>query len=181
VFDTVLGIPVHPLVVHAVVVLAPLAAVLMVLFAVWDRFRVWSGVLTPVAVTLSLVLSPVATQSGEALQRRLPGNEAIAEHAELGDTLPWALFAAAVVAWLMWWSWRRDRAASSEAGGGGGAGSDSGDAGSGTRSGVSTALAVVGVLVAVGLAVDVTLVGHSGATAVWEGVGSQPAPSTGDD
>ena len=116
-FDTVLGIPVHPLVVHAVVVLAPLAALLMLLFAVSGRFRAWSGVLTPVVVTIALVLSPVATQSGEALERRLPESEAIHEHAELGDTLTWALFAAAVVAWLMWWFWRRDRGAAGEPGG----------------------------------------------------------------
>ncbi len=168
-FDTVLGIPVHPLVVHAVVVLAPLAALLMVLFAVWGRFRTWSGPLTPAVATLALVLSPVATQSGEALERRLPGNEAIHEHAELGDTLPWVLLAATVVAWLMWWFSRRDRAGASEPGA------------PVASSGVSKALAVVGILVALGLAVDVTLVGHSGATAVWQGVGSQPAPSGGDD
>jgi hypothetical protein len=169
VFDTVLGIPLHPLVVHAVVVLAPLAALLMLLFAVSGRFRAWSGVLTPVVVTIALVLSPVATQSGEALERRLPESEAIHEHAELGDTLTWALFAAAVVAWLMWWFWRRDRGAAG------------GQGGPAARSRVSTALAVVGVLAALGLAADVTLVGHSGASAVWSGVGSQPAPSGGDD
>ena len=168
-FDTVLGIPVHPLVVHAVVVLAPLTALLLLLFAVSGRFRAWSGVLTPVVATVALVLSPVATQSGEALERRVPGSEAVHEHAELGDTLTWVLFAAAVVAWLMWWFWRRARS---------GAGQGSGPV---SWAGPLQVLAVVGVLAAVGLAVDVTLVGHSGAQAVWEGVGSQPTPVGGDD
>ncbi len=168
-FDTVLGIPIHPLVVHAVVVFAPLTALGMVLFAVSGRYRRWSGLLTPVVATVTVGLSFVATQSGEALDHRLPSNDAIREHAELGDAMPWVMLAAAVVAWLMWWFWRSDRDATDEPGG------------PVAASGVSKALAVVGVLMAVGLAVDITLVGHSGAESVWSGVGSQPAPSGGGD
>jgi uncharacterized membrane protein len=168
-FDTVLGIPVHPLVVHAVVVLAPITALLMLLFAGSSRFRAWSGVLTPAVATITLALSPLATESGESLERRLPGSEAIEEHAELGDTMTWVLLAAAVVAWLMWWFWRRDRGRV-------------GDQGAPVpMSGVSKALAVVGVLAALGLVVDVALVGHSGAQSVWEDIGSQPVPDGGDD
>ena len=37
-FDLVNGIPVHPLVVHAAVVLVPLAALGLVVMAVWPRF-----------------------------------------------------------------------------------------------------------------------------------------------
>ena len=167
-FDTVLGVPVHPLVVHAVVVLAPLTVLLMVLFAVSGRFREWSGPLTAVVATITLLLSPVATQSGEALQRRMPGDEAIHEHAELGDTMPWVLLAATVVAWLMWWFWRRDRDRVEEHGA------------PVVLSGISRLLVAAGVVAAVGLAVDVTLVGHSGAQAVWGEIGSQPAPAGGD-
>ena len=167
-FDTVLGVPIHPLVVHAVVVLAPLTVLLMLLFATWERFRAWSGPLTAIVATVTLVLSPVATQSGETLERRLPGSEAIHEHAELGDTMPWVLLAATAVAWLMWWYWRRDRAAGS------------GPGGRVSRSGFTRALAAVGIVAAIGLGVDVALVGHSGAQAVWGQVGSQPAPAGGE-
>ena len=167
-FDTVLGLPVHPLVVHAVVVLAPVAALLIVLFAVSARFRAWSGVLTPVVATLAFAAAPVATRSGEALRERLGGGgDLVADHAGLGEVLPWVLLAGAVVAWLMWWSWRRDRSAADARGA------------AVAASGVSRALAVVGVLVALGMAVDVALVGHSGSRAVWEGIGSQPAPGDG--
>lgn len=182
-FDTVLGIPLHPLVVHAVVVLAPLTALLLVLFAVSARFRAWSGLLTPVVATLTLVLSPVATQSGETLQARVPESTLVHEHAEIGDTLPWVLLLATGAAWVMWWFWRREAAASTGGGSadGGAAGGAGGTAGApGARRGSSTlfrVLAVGGVLVALGLAVDVTLVGHSGAQAVWGQVGSQPAPA----
>jgi hypothetical protein len=174
VFDTVLGIPVHPLVVHAVVVLAPLTALLMVLFAVSARFRAWSGILTPVVATLTLVLSPVATQSGETLQERVAASSLVHEHAEIGDTLPWVLLLATAVAWVMWWFWRRE--ASTPTPTDPAAGPTDAKARR-TASTLFRALAVVGVLAAVGLAVDVTLVGHSGAKAVWGQTGSQPAPA----
>jgi hypothetical protein len=166
-FDTVFGIPVHALVVHAVVVFAPLTALCLLLFAVLGRFRSWSGPLTPLLASGTVVLAFVAKESGESLQHRLPGNEAIHEHAELGDLMPWVMLLAAVVAWLMWWFWRRDRDRVEEHGA------------PILMSGVSKLLAVVGVLAAVGLAVDITLVGHTGAQAVWSEVGSQPAPAGG--
>lgn len=167
-FDTVLGLPVHPLVVHAVVVLAPVAALLILLFAVSARFRAWSGVLTPVVATLAFAAALVAKLSGEELRERLGGGgDLVADHAELGGILPWVLLAGVVVSWLMWWSWRRDRTTAEQPGG------------PVPVSGVSRALAAVGVVVALGMAVDVALVGHSGSRAVWEGVGSQPAPGSG--
>ena len=41
--DTVLGLPTHPLIVHATVVVVPTAAVAVLLAAVWPRFRAWAG------------------------------------------------------------------------------------------------------------------------------------------
>lgn len=175
-FDVIFGIPVHPLVVHAVVVLAPLTAVMLVAFAVSARFRAWSGILTPVVATVTLVLSPVATQSGEALEKRVGRSDLVEEHAEMGDVLPYVMLAATVMAWALWFVWRRTRATVAAAG----------DAADGTvatgTSGLFRILAVVGILAAVGLAVDVTLIGHSGAKAVWSDAGSKtPAPGGGDD
>lgn len=43
-FDTIFGLPLHPLVVHATEVIVPLAAVLVVLTAAWPRFRRWAGI-----------------------------------------------------------------------------------------------------------------------------------------
>ena len=37
------GLPLHPLIVHATVVIIPLAALTVILFAVWPRFRSWAG------------------------------------------------------------------------------------------------------------------------------------------
>jgi hypothetical protein len=85
-FDTINGLPVHPLVVHAVVVLLPCAIVgafAIVLRPVWrERF----GVLVVLVAGLATLTIPIATSSGEALQRRV-GNPG--EHTELGDQLIW--------------------------------------------------------------------------------------------
>ena len=85
-FDLVNGLPVHALVVHAVVVLVPLAALGATAIAVRRTWRKRYGVLVAAAAALGAVLTPVATSSGEALERRVgdPGT-----HAALGDQLIW--------------------------------------------------------------------------------------------
>ncbi len=63
------GLPLHPLVVHAAVVLTPLAAALVVLFAVRARWRWltrWPAVLATLAAFGSLLVAKV---SGAALLR----------------------------------------------------------------------------------------------------------------
>ncbi|MCB1301333.1 MAG: hypothetical protein KDB28_08820 [Tetrasphaera sp.] len=82
-FETILGLPLHPLVVHAVVVLGPLAALLLVAYAAVPRWRV--GLRIPV-LGLALIAAGsafVADQAGEALMtvRGEPGFD----HAEKGE------------------------------------------------------------------------------------------------
>ena len=157
VFDTVLGLPVHPLVVHAVVVLVPLAAlgvVVMALSRTWfDRLR-W-----PVLAVLTVGLGSafVAKESGEAFLARLQvQGDAIDRHVDLGDECgppsssgcsgcsPWpgCLYVAA----------RAGRPRSGQLP---------------TSVRVLAALSVVAGLL---VTADIVLVGHSGATAVWRGV-----------
>jgi phage terminase large subunit-like protein len=93
-FDRILGLPVHALVIHAVVVLLPLMAVLTVIVAVRrglrERYSWW--VLAANVAVFGLTL--VAKQSGEALQKSL-GGQVAQDHAALGNLLPWfALFLA---------------------------------------------------------------------------------------
>jgi hypothetical protein len=97
------GLPAHPLLVHAVVVLLPLAALAVVLHAVWPAARRRLGVVTPLLCLVSLVLVPVTTHAGEELEHSLGGtNDLIERHAELGDqVLPWAI-ALAVVGVAQW-------------------------------------------------------------------------------
>ena len=52
--DTIGGIPLHPLIVHAVVVLVPLASLLLLLAALSPRIRHLAGILTPITAALDL-------------------------------------------------------------------------------------------------------------------------------
>lgn len=101
-FDTITGLPLHPLVIHGVVVGVPLMAVVTILVAVRrnlrERFSWWVAG----ANTLLFLLTLVAKQSGEALQQARGGQIAL-EHGQLGSLLPWfalvlALASAAVAA-----------------------------------------------------------------------------------
>jgi hypothetical protein len=87
-FDTITGLPVHPLVIHAVVVGIPLMAIITIVVAVRrnlrERFSWWVAG----ANLLLFLVSLVAKESGEALQQARGGQLAI-EHGQLGSVLPW--------------------------------------------------------------------------------------------
>ena len=65
---TVDGIPAHPLVVHAVVVLLPLAAVGTLLVVARPLWRQQLGVWVLLLALAGVAAVPVATQTGEQLQ-----------------------------------------------------------------------------------------------------------------
>jgi hypothetical protein len=105
-FDLFDGLPVHILVVHAVVVLVPLMAIVTIAFTLRPKWRPALGwaILGNVVATGAAV---VAKEAGEKLQARLSAQvgQAVAEdHAELGDKLPYfaaALLIASVLAWIL--------------------------------------------------------------------------------
>ncbi len=145
--DLVNGLPLHPLVVHAVVVLLPLAILGTIAIAVRPRWRRPYGPLVIAAAAVSALLIPVATSSGEALERHVgdPG-----KHAQLGDQLIWfaipllLLDIALVVL---------DRRGSASARHGG--------------SRTLVTVAVLSVVAALAAGVQVYRVGDSGARAAW--------------
>ena len=101
-FDTITGLPLHPLVIHGVVVGIPLMAVITIVVAVRKNLRERFSWWVAGANTLLFLLTLVAKQSGEALQQARGGQIAI-EHGQLGSVLPWfalalALTSAAVAA-----------------------------------------------------------------------------------
>ncbi|MFG1649348.1 DUF2231 domain-containing protein [Micromonospora sp. NPDC049275] len=160
--DTVNGLPLHPLVVHAVVVLLPLAAIGVAALAVRPSWRGRYGWLVVLIAALATAAIPLATSSGEGLERRVgdPG-----EHAELGDTLLWFALPLLAAAVALVWLHRR------------GARPDGDVAGSRRLSGpVAVVIAVLAVVVAAANLVQVYRVGDSGAKAVW---GNVPAASAG--
>jgi cytochrome b involved in lipid metabolism len=83
-FDTIGGLPLHPLTVHAASVLIPLSAIALVVLVFVPKWRKAYFPLTIGALAVSVGLSFAAKQSGEALAARV-GNPA--DHQALGDIL----------------------------------------------------------------------------------------------
>jgi uncharacterized membrane protein len=84
----IMGLPLHPLVVHAVVVLVPLAALGGIAISAWTAARKRYGWLTVAFAAAAAGSTFVAQQAGEAyaatLDRKTP---AIETHMDLGGTL----------------------------------------------------------------------------------------------
>jgi hypothetical protein len=102
--STINGLPAHVLLVHLVVVLAPLTAVLAMLCALWPAARerlVW---LVLVLALITAGVTPLTTEAGEWLEHRLGETPAIEAHAERGDVEIYfvlgLLVAAALLAFL---------------------------------------------------------------------------------
>ena len=152
------GLPLHPLVVHAVVVFAPLAALSAVVYALRPQWR-WAVRWPMVAATLIAVLAAVmAVLAGEALLESRPELKALVKtHEERGELLRNILVGFTVVVGLG--AWRL----------GGPSGMKSG-AGERKVAGGPLDLAVMALLVigAVAVLVAVFLAGDSGSRAVWE-------------
>lgn len=179
---TVDGIPAHPLLVHAVVVLLPLAAAGGLVIAARAAWRRRFGVVVLAMTAVGVALVPLTTTTGQQLKDGLPESPTIERHADLGATLlPFALAFGVAMLLLVIAGRLADReggAAERASGGGTGPADVAGTAlaRSGqevTRTWRRTA-AVAAVLVAltgVATTVQVIRIGHSGSVAVWQGVG----------
>lgn len=164
--NSVDGLPLHPLVVHAVVVLLPVAALGVIGVTVRPAWRARFGGLVVAVAALAVIAIPLATESGERLEARVgdPGR-----HAELGDTLIWFALPLLAVAVALTWAHRRFAAAASP-----GRQSPSRPAG---RRTLQLVLPTLAILIAMANLVQVYRVGDSGARAVWRNVGAAAAPS----
>jgi len=142
----VFGLPLHPLVVHAAVVLIPLAALGALVVLVSAKLRDRYGWLTVWFAVAAAGAAVVAKFSGEALAAGLGVGPLVATHESYGELVPYPTVALALflpAALLV-----RKRSV----------------AGWWVAAALSALAAVAGLVL-------VLLTGHSGATAVWGGVG----------
>ncbi|GAA3244206.1 hypothetical protein GCM10017691_49980 [Pseudonocardia petroleophila] len=141
---SVAGVPAHPLLVHAVVVLLPLAALGAVAVAVRPAWARPYGPLVAAGALAGAVTALLARVAGEQLEDAIeitPGFEPVIEqHERFGTFTVFAAWPFAVLAVAAFLLARRDRGR------------------------IAWALAAVAGGVAV---VAVVLAGHSGAAAVW--------------
>jgi preprotein translocase subunit SecG len=159
VFDEFLGVPLHPLVVHAPVVLVPIGAVLAVVLALRADWRGRVGWWMPSAVLVLVGMLFVAKESGEAAveAKNVFGN--IDEHEELAETtfimsLVWFAATLGLVLWE-WQARKRTPQALSSAGA------------TVHRDPVATALAVMVSLIALVTTIWLIRTGHAGAKSRW--------------
>jgi glucan phosphoethanolaminetransferase (alkaline phosphatase superfamily) len=163
--ETIFGLPVHPLIVHATVVFVPTAALLLLLSALVPRFRRWAGPLTPAVALVALVLVPMTTSSGENLESQVGANPLIQQHSEYADMLlPW-MISVAVLAVAVWWYDRRTRGSLQ---------------GPRTPKALGAVLAGLAVIAFAGTTIQIVLIGHSGAEAAWHGVANQSSSTQGE-
>ena len=153
------GLPAHILLVHAIVVLLPLAALLLVFTALWPAARRRLAAPNAILSAVTLVLVPITMDAGQWLEHRVTDTALLRHHTRLGDTALYAALAVAVMALVIWW---RQREAVRIAG---------------SRrvflaplnTIVTRIVAVLAIIVAGVAAYDVYLIGDSGARASWTG------------
>lgn len=141
IFDLILGLPLHPLIDHVVVIFLPVFSMALIASFFFTNIRKKYGLLIQAGLGISAVSAFVAKQSGEALSMRI-GTPI--QHANLGSNLvliSFALFATSVV----WFYLQRN-----------------------SNSSLTKASGIVSVLLAIAALVFTVLVGHTGAKATWD-------------
>jgi hypothetical protein len=147
---TITGIPAHALLVHAIVVLAPLVALLEILCALWPAARrrlVW---LVLALAAANLVLTPLTTEAGEWLYDQLGNDSPILQtHRDRGEWMIYfsigLLVVAIALAVMHWLEGRSDK----------------------RRTVATVVVAIVALVVGVSSIVGVVRIGDAGAEAVW--------------
>jgi uncharacterized membrane protein len=151
VFEEIAGLPMHPLVVHSVVVFVPLLVLVALGYALVPRFR---SRLAWLAVTLAVIApatAAVATLSGDgfAQRRGLPVEGALLDHRNVAYGTLWMTLLLAVVTLALVWSRSRTTGAPAPRW-------------------LTVVLTVVLGVAAVGATVTVVVAGHSGSQMVWQ-------------
>jgi hypothetical protein len=153
------GLPLHPLIVHAVVVFVPLGGLTAILFAVVPRWRWLLRWPTLVLAGAAVVLTRIAVLTGTSLknEKNFTGalGDRIDRHMQWGQRLEYSVWVFAVVAIVAWWvlpyvtrvAGRDDRPTPVPA--------------------LVTAVAVVLPVVAAAVLVLAAITGEAGAQAVW--------------
>lgn len=143
-FDLVLGLPVHPLIIHVVVVFLPLFSLALIALFLFKPLREKYGLIVQIGLGIAFVSSFIAEQSGEALSLRV-GTPI--KHADLGEKLVPLAFALFVFS-LIWFYLQRNSKKFKDL--------------------FINIFGIISVVLAIASIVMTYLVGHSGAEASWK-------------
>jgi hypothetical protein len=158
------GIPLHPLVVHAVVVLLPLSAVGAVVIAVRRSWRRSLGIPVLLLALAGVAAVPMATTTGSQLYAALGVQNPVIElHMQRASwLLPVALAFLVLLGGAVLTELATVRAE---------VGAHAAPAATPTRYRIATGLSAVAALTGLAVIAIVVLIGHAGSTAVWQGIG----------
>jgi len=152
------GLPLHPLLVHASVVLIPLAALCTILTLVWPTARRRLGIVTPLLAFAALGATVLTVQAGEALAEVITPTALSGAHVAIGGTVRFWIFGLFLVAAAQW-LWFRYFGAGQKYG--------ARIPSRAARTALTVVLAVAVAVTGVGSVVSVVIVGDTGAQAVW--------------
>jgi cytochrome b involved in lipid metabolism len=140
IFDLFLGLPVHVLITHVVVVLLPISALALISLIFLPRLRKNYSLLTLIGLGVSAVAAFIAKESGEALSYRVGTPAAHTEWGEKAFLIAVLLFISALV-----WQFLLTR-----------------------KNNFAFVVGYISVILAIAALVISYLAGHSGAKASWE-------------
>ena len=156
--NNLFGVPAHPLVVHAAVVVLPLAAISLVLVALIPKARRHYAPVVLGAAILATVAVGLAQGSGESLEERVDRTELLRDHTSQGETvLPWAIAVSVVAAAVTALGYQPVRRRVEQL----------------PAKAVSAVVVVAALVSSIGAIVTIVDVGHSGAKAAWDDVGTE--------
>jgi uncharacterized membrane protein len=144
-FGSIAGLPLHPLVIHASIVLIPLVAISGLVMSYLPSFSRRYGKVTLVIAIVAQLSLFLAKVTGEAFQEIL--DKDMGKHAELGEIAP---FVTLPMVALIYLRWRLDRSGAS--------------VGSAWVRRLTSIALIVASLASIAV---IVLVGHSGAESVW--------------
>jgi hypothetical protein len=148
--NTLFGLPAHPLIVHAAVVLLPIAAIGLIVVALVPKSRRHYAPVVFGLALLATIAVGLAQQSGESLEGSVQRTELVREHTEQGQTvLPWAIALTVVAAAVAAEPYLRGRL------------------GKVPPNAVAGVLIAASLVAGIGATWTVIDVGHSGAKSVW--------------
>lgn len=157
-FSTIMGLPAHPLVIHAVVVLIPLAALGAIVVVVWPAARERYASLTLAVATVALLSVPLAMHTGDLLEAHVRRTALLKQHTRMAD----GLLPSAALLWLglavLVFARRYGAGRNAQWG-----------------RYLTVGAAIVAVVGAVASGVQVARIGHSGAAAAWHGAATSSA------
>lgn len=142
------GIPAHPLIVHAAVIVLPLSVIVALLLAFWPKSRnVWTWSALGILAAGGTAAAWIARITGEELAMLVgyPG-----KHAELGEntTIAASVYLIAVLGWMIMSS-RLGRKLR-------------------MREEVSALLSAITIVTGISVTISLIMTGHSGAEATWK-------------